>query len=73
MSIMTIMSVIQWTIFTYSSKIISREAIHIPSVFSKGSDDEAALFSQSAYRVHMQVQSAPIKSGYPSKDTKRKG
>lgn len=49
------------------------DAIHIPSVFSIGSDDEEVLFSQSAYRVHRQVQSAPTKSGYPSKDSKRKG
>lgn len=58
--------------FTNSTKIISMEAIHIPSVFSKGSDDEEALFSQSAYRVHRQVQSAPIKSGYPSKIQKER-
>lgn len=45
------------------------DKIHIPGVFSKGSGDEASKFSQSAYRVHMQVQSAPIKSGYPSKDS----
>lgn len=54
----------------YSTRIISRDEIHIPGVFSKGSGDEASTFSQSAYRVHMQAQSAPIKSGYPSKDSK---